>query len=31
VAEIAAHAGFKNIELTKDFAGIYRVLKAVKE
>ncbi len=28
VAEIAAHAGFKNIELIKDFAGIDRVLKA---
>lgn len=28
VAEIAAHAGFKNIEMTKDFAGIDRVLKA---
>jgi release factor glutamine methyltransferase len=31
VAEIAAHAGFRNIELIKDFAGINRVLKAVKE
>lgn len=30
VAEIAAHAGFKNIELIKDFAGIDRVLKAGK-
>ncbi|MFZ2197806.1 MAG: peptide chain release factor N(5)-glutamine methyltransferase [Thermodesulfovibrionales bacterium] len=30
VAEVAAHAGFKNIELIKDFAGIDRVLKAGK-
>ena len=30
VAEIAAHAGFRNIELIKDFAGIDRVLKAAK-
>jgi release factor glutamine methyltransferase len=30
VVEIAAHAGFKNIELIKDFAGIDRVLKAGK-
>ena len=31
VAEIAAHAGFKNIELIKDFSGIDRVLKVGKE
>jgi len=30
VAEIAVKSGFKNIELTKDFAGIDRVLKAGK-
>jgi len=30
VAKIAAHAGFKNVELIKDFAGIDRVLKAGK-
>jgi release factor glutamine methyltransferase len=30
VAEIAGKAGFKNIDLIKDFAGIERVLKAGK-
>lgn len=30
VAEIAGKSGFKNISLIKDFAGIYRVLKAEK-
>ena len=30
VAEIAGNAGFKNIELIKDFAGVDRVLKAEK-
>lgn len=31
VTEIAAHAGLKNIELTKDVAGIDRVLKAKRQ
>jgi hypothetical protein len=28
VAEIARNAGFKNISIKKDFAGIERILKA---